>query len=201
MKRHKKLQPFLFLLFAFTILVSFSSVENNKVRYHEIEYTASSVELVKWNISDTLNKAFVKEIIDQLGRTKELRFYNIKHELDWAGSGFWGGPIIKYDYEKNKIIETFFSSENNIANDFKTSEVPYRNIYFLNDENQIVKVKQIYKIDFEFSRESLEQTIKHLKFYEQYTTDDPEPSYDLENVFGYHYAYAKMNGIDPKSKH
>lgn len=181
-------------LIGILILTSFGLQNEPKKLFHKIRFTASSVELEKWNIKDTTGTAFVMETLDNYGRTKELRFYNWKQQLDWAGSGFYGGPIIKYDYEKNRIIETFFSSDNEIANDFETSEVPYRHIYFLNDENQIIDLKQIYKIDFEWTKESFEKTIKHLEFYKHY----PDEGSELNSVFGYSYGYAKMNGINPK---
>ncbi|WP_282124775.1 hypothetical protein [Algibacter mikhailovii] len=183
-------------LIGILILTSLGLQNESKILFHKIRFTASSVELEKWNIKDTIGTAFVMETIDNYGRTKELRFYNWKHQLDWAGSGFYGGPIIKYDYEKNKVIETFFSSDNDIANDFKTSEVPYRHIYLLNEKNQIVDIKRIYKIDFEWTQKNFEETIKHLEFYKQY----PDEGSELNNVFGFDYAYAKMNGINPERK-
>ncbi|WP_299782926.1 hypothetical protein [uncultured Formosa sp.] len=178
------------------ILTSFGLQNEPKILFHKIRFTASSVKLEKWNIKDTIGTEFVMETIDDYGRTKELRFYNWKHQLDWAGSGFYGGPIIKYDYEKNKIIETFFSSDTEIANDFSTSEVPFRFIYYLNSQNSIERTEMKYKMDFKWTKESLEKTIKHLEFYKQYSSEET----DLDQVFGYTYAFAKMNGIEPKTK-
>lgn len=183
----------IFLINGLLILTSFGFIGKQKTLIHKIRFTASSVHLVEWNAADTINTAFVKEIVDEFGRTRELRFYNERHQLDWTGSGFYGGSIIRYDYEASKIIETFFSSDNEIANDFETSEVPYKHIYFLDELNQIVDIKQIYKIDFEWTKESLEKTIKHLDFYKQFSNEGSE----LINVFGYNYAYSKMNGINP----
>lgn len=188
-------KTYLFLLFLLIILVFVSCQEqNSKVVYHKIEFTSSSVELVQLNITDTTNTAFVKETIDDLGRTKELKFYNKKHKLDWAGSGFYGGPIIKYDYKEDQIIETFFSLETEIANDFRTSEIPFRFIYHLNDQNEILSIEMIYKIDFEWTEESLKNTIDHLEFYKQFASDGTA----LNEVFGYTYSIAKMDGINPK---
>lgn len=176
------------------LLFSFEAIAQGTTRYHKIEYTASSVKLVEWNIKDTLNTAFAKETSDALGRTKELRFYNCNHQLQWADSGFYGGSIIKYDYEEGKITETFFSSDSEIANDFKTSEVPYRYIYFLNDKNEITDIKEVYKMDFEWDKGSLEETIKHLEFYKSHI----QQMTDFNSVFGYSYAYAKLNTINPQ---
>lgn len=183
-------------LIGILILTSFGLQNEPKILFHKIRFTASSVELEKWNIKDTTGTAFVMETIDNYGRTKELRFYNYKHELYWAGSGFYGGPIIKFDYFENKIVETFFSADNEIANDFSTSEVPYRFIYYLNGQNEIERTEMKYKMDFEWTKESLEETIKHLELYKQYAFDGS----DLNQVFGYTYAFAKMNGINPKKK-
>lgn len=187
---------YILIIIGLFLVTGFGFQENEKVIFHKINFTASSVELVQWNITDTTNTAFVQETIDNLGRTKELRFYNYRHQLDWAGSGFYGGPIIKYDYLKNQIIETFFSSENEIANDFWTSEVPFRFIYHLNDKSQIIDSEIKYKIEFEWTKESLDKTIKHLEFYKAYTIED----WKLDEIFGYNYAYGKLNGINPELK-
>jgi hypothetical protein len=191
----KKAYPF--LLFHLMALVFAGCQEQDyKEVYHKIEFTSSSVEMVQYNILDTSNTAFVQETIDDLGRTKELKFYNNKHELDWAGSGFYGGPIIKYDYEEDQIIETFFSSETEIANDFRISEVPFRFIYHLDDQNRILRIEMIYKIDFEWTNESLNNTIDHLEFYKQSAFEGTA----LNEVFGYTYSIAKMDGINPRLK-
>ena len=190
------------LKFIFTILIIISSLiscsTEPKVREytHKIEFTASTVELIEWNTKDTIESSYVKEFVDDKGRTIELRFYNFKNELDWTGSGFYGGPIIRYEYEKNKITETYYTSENELAYDFNTSEVPYQQIYFLDDENRIIDIKQIYKIDFELTKESLNTTIEHLEIYKDYTLEN----FELDNVVGYKFAYSKMSGINPELK-
>ena len=191
----KELFKPLFLVFMITSCATVKPYGKNRSLIHKIEFTASSVELINWNTNDTINAAFVREFIDDAGRTKELRFFNSKKELNWAGSGFYGGPIIKYDYQKDKIIETFFSAENELASDFKASEVPYRHIYYLNADDEIIEVKEFYKMDFEWSKESFEQTIKHLEFYKQY----PNEGSELPNVFGYQFAFRKMNGKNPET--
>lgn len=194
-----------FFLGGILILTFLSFSKKNNILYHEISYTATSLHLEKWNITDTTHVSFVKEIVDDQGRTKELRFYNSFHKLDWPGSAFLGGPIIRYDYLDNQIIETFYSADNEIANDFRGSEVPYRHIYFLNEENQIIDYKEIYKIDFELTQESFDETIKHLTFYKnlilEYDSLFTDSSYQFTyTVFGYEYAYAKMNGVNPQGK-
>ncbi|AZQ43973.1 hypothetical protein [Nonlabens ponticola] len=192
----KKFRTSTVIMWLFVILstISCESEKNESKKYHEISFTASNIILEKWNVDSIDSISYVQETIDEKGRVTELRFYNYKHELDWAGSGFYGGPIIRYDYTDQKIIETFFSAENEIANDFQTSEVPYRHVYQLNSDNQIIDIKQYYKIDFEWTDQSFEETIDHLKFYKPYKEDGSE----LKSVFGYNYSHSKMGGIDPR---
>ena len=192
MKRFIGVVPALCILLS---LYSFKADQHSpKIRYHKIQFTASSIELIAWNIEDTTKTAFAKEFIDSEGRTTEIRFYNYAHKLDYAGSGFYGGPIIKYAYEDQKIIETFYKGENEIAHDFRTSEVPYRFIYQLNEKNEIVKIESKYIIEFDWTVESLESSIQHLEFYKKYAEEGSE----LKSVFGYTFSFNKMNGINPE---
>lgn len=48
-------------------------------------------------------------------------------------------------------------------------------------------------MDFDWENESLCNTIKHLEEYKKYNSVVSE----LESVFDFQYAYAKMNGINP----
>jgi hypothetical protein len=187
----KKNYIILFALIAF-LITSFCICYKDKIVFHGVRYTSSDVEITKWFIKDTSNINFVEESIDIWGRTKELRFYDTKHKLNWVGSGYYGGAIVKYDYYDNKIVETFFSSDSEIANDFRTSEVPYRHVYYL-EGSTIKSVSFIYKIDFQWNKESLDSTINHLKFYQKYNSDNSE----LKEVFGYRFASAKYKGINP----
>lgn len=187
-----------FLLLLLVLGISSFTILQDTVRYHKIRYTTTNVILEAYNmsVSDTLKQAFVKEYIDGEGRTRELRFYECNHQLHWPGSGFTGGPIIKYDYKDHKIIETFFVSDSEIANDFATSEVPFQHIYFLNNKNEIIDVEQFYKINFKWNNESLDSASKHLEKYKKFKPDE-DP---LKMVFGYKYAYAKYDGINPVVK-
>ncbi|WP_109299976.1 hypothetical protein [Aquimarina sp. AU474] len=177
-------------------IIGIAQSDSEQIKFHQIKITASSIHPVKFNISDTSNVPFVQEIIDNNGRTQEIRFYNSLHKLTYAGSGFYGGPIIRYDYLDNKIVETYYSGENEIANDFKTSEVPYRSIYHLNENNQIESIEIKYKMEFEWTTNSLDETIKHLELYKKYVSEVSE----LNSVFGYAYASGKLNGENPKRK-
>ncbi|SHI30650.1 hypothetical protein [Aquimarina spongiae] len=189
----------IFLVFMILFLITstgFMQSKDQSIKFHKIEITASSINLVKFNIADTSNTAFVQETIDGNGRTKELKFYNSRHQSTYTGSGFYGGPIIRYNYSNNTIVETFYSDENQIANDFKTSEVPYRFIYHLDDAKNIKSIEKKYIMEFEWTLESLNETVKHLEVYKKYAFEGSE----LKDVFGYNYAVGKLNGISPMKK-
>lgn len=163
-------------------------------KYHRIEITSSSVHVVEWNIEDTVNVAFVSEEIDSKGRTKELRFYNSNHELSYTGSGFYGGPIIRYVYLEDRIVETFYSREGEVAHDFRYSEVPYRFIYYLNNRNGIRTIDRKYTIDISWDNEDLQEVIDALEEYKFYSSEGSE----LNSVFGYRFSTAKLGGIAPQ---
>lgn len=167
---------------------------NKPRRFHAIEVTASSIYIKDWNTGDTTNTSYVMELTDWQGRTKELRFYNSRHQLTYTGSGFYGGPIIRYDYVGNKIIETFYSEENELAHDFRHSEVPYRFVYHLNQHMEIDSIERKYKLEVEWNKEDLDEAID---FLEEYKTFASEGS-PLYTVFGYQFAFDKMGGVDPK---
>ncbi len=185
---------FLFtLILLILVFLRFSQKSEAAVVFHQIEFSATSVELIKLDVADTSNIPFIKETIDNYGRTVELRFYNSRHQLTYPGSGFYGGPIIAYNYQDNQILETFYSDENQIANDFRTSEVPYRFIYNLDDSKNIKSIEKKYIMEFEWSNESIKEAINHLEFYRKFDFEGSE----LKSVFGYSYALGKMNGIAP----
>ena len=176
--------------------ISCSSQEKgrkNNPFIHKVKGTATSIEMIEFNTKERHNITYVTETVDSMGRVSELRFYNSMDELTYAGSGFLGGPIIRYEYLENKIIETFFETETTIAHDFCCSEVPYRHIYYLNKENHITEIDFLHKMDFEWNNESLQETIKNLKLYKEFESHDTR----LNHVFGYQFSYAKMNRVNP----
>ena len=165
-----------------------------KELFHKIEFTASSVELLKWNINSTKGISFVKETIDKKGRTTELRFFDHNGNLSWVGAAI-GAPIIKYEYLDNKIIETFYLNENSSTYDFYESELPYKQVYLLDDNKNIIDCEIKYNIEFNWSKNDIERVTNHLENYKNYTQED---DCNLEEITGYNFAYAKFNRTNPK---
>ena len=168
------------------------------IRFHEIRFTASSIELIELNVNDIKSKSYVKEFIDSIGRTKRLEFYNHKGHLDYPGSGYYGGPIIKYHYEPKTIIETAYISDIDLANDFMFSEVPNQIIYDLNNSGEIENTSFSYKVEFNMDKEKLDKIIENFKLYQNLIPETGMESYPMDSVFGYQFASGKLKGINPK---
>ena len=188
------------ILFILLILTSCTEAKVDNIRYHEIEFTSSSVQLIEYNIEDFRGKNYVKEYIDSLGRTKRLEFYNANGHLDYPGSGYYGGPIIKYHYETKVITETAYTSDIDLANDFLHSEVPNQIIYYLNDNNEIEESTFRYKVEFIMKKEYLSEIIQQFELYKNLIPNSGMEGYLMDSIFGYQFASAKLNGINPKSQ-
>ena len=180
------------------IFLSCNKEDEKRIKYHEIEITASSINLLEKNITDKDNRSYVKEFIDSLGRTKRLEFYNSRGQLDYPGSGYYGGPIIKYHYEPNSITETAYTSDIDLANDFQTSEVPNQIIYYLNDNNEINKTVFRYKIEFNMEENQIDEIIQNLELYKDLIPNSGLESRQMDSIFGYQFATAKLDGVNPK---
>jgi hypothetical protein len=96
----------------------------------------------------------------------------------------------------NKIIENYFIQDTGKTNDFMDSEVPYKTIYYLNDNDEIIKTESKYMIDFVLNQENIDAIIEHLKIYKNYTSglSSGKPF----EIFGFSFALSKLNGINPK---
>lgn len=172
------------------------SLKNIYEKTHLINITDQKIEIIKWESEDTLNKAYVHEQIDEEGRTKSLHFYNEKHELEYAEEDYWGSPIIKYTYEPNRIIESFFKNHAEHRGDFRYYEKPFQIVYHISADNQIVDIDVKYKFEFEWKEEQIKEALKILeKAKEQSPEND---SKGINAVIGYNYAKAKYKGVHPK---
>ena len=188
------------ILIIFIILTSCTERQVDDIRYHEIRFTTSSIELIELNTKEIKGKNYVKELVDSIGRTKQLEFYNTKGHLDYPGSGYYGGPIIKYHYEPKVITETAYTSDIDLANDFMYSEVPNQIIYYLNNDNEITESTFRYKVEFTMEKEVLTKIIENFELYNNLIPETGMESYLMDSVFGYQFASAKLNGINPKNK-
>jgi len=186
------------ILIIFIILNSCTETKVDDIRYHEIMFTASSIELIQLNIKEIKGKNYVKELVDSIGRTKQLEFYNTNGHLDYPGSGYYGGPIIKYHYEPKSIIETAYISDIDLANDFMFSEVPNQIVYDLNNSGEIENTTFRYKVEFNLDKEQIDKIIENFKLYRNLIPETGMESYTMDSVFGYQFASGKLKGFNPK---
>ena len=178
----------LITLLVFTYLTC-SLLGQEKIIFHKFGSTASSWEILEWNISDTSNsRGILKETIDRNSRVIELEFLNVKAHLCYLATR------IKYSYYENKIIEDlFFDSIPLIANE---CEMNYRSIYHLKD-NYIEKVETFFRFDtINYSAREIEEIKKYIQEHKMSICDD---STNTEIEYYYH-SYAKLNGIYPVNK-
>lgn len=134
----------LFILFLLICLSDFAQTKS----YHEYHPTASDNEVIKWNISKDsikLVRWYIEETTDKFSRVVELRF--LKNGKLRANTLCYLPDIVKYFYpDKKTIIETFYSSNYTPVNSLEC-EAPYKIIYKLNDNFQIIKARVKFHFD------------------------------------------------------
>ena len=108
----------------------------NKVLYHSYSPTASSWDIIEWNVSDTSdNKWLLKETLDSQGRVVELEFLKDGNLID-DPLCYLANRVI-FEYNENQIIETLYhSNQQLLATD---CEMHYRTIYHLDKNGFISK--------------------------------------------------------------
>ena len=175
-----------------TLLFSFNQ-ENHTVLFHEYSPTASSWNIIKWNIEDTSNVRFIlEETIDQNGRVTELRFLEngeiISDPLCYLATR------VTFEYEGNSIIETLYHSNDLLL---KTEcEMHYKTVYHLNSED-IERVEAFYEFDtINVPEEIIIEIKKNIPEYSNYLCSD---SINTEVDYYYH-SFSKMNGIYPVNR-
>ena len=162
------------------------------VLFHSYHQTASRWDIEEWNIQDTTEFSYVlKETIDNEGRVKQLEFLE-KGKL--SGHLCYLANRVTFEYEKNKIIETLYSGDEELlATD---CEMHYKTIYHLDIEKYIVKIECYAKYDFS-GLDSME--IKQWrKWVPEYSVQIADSS--ILQVDYYYYSFAKLNGVYPVSK-
>ena len=164
-----------------------------KTIFHEYIQTASSWDIIKWNLKDTSNVIWtLKEIIDEKGRVKELNF--LENGKIIHGNLCYLANRVTYEYKKGKIIENLFQDEEElVATD---CEMPYKSIYYLDSSNYIYKIERFAKYNFsEMDSTEIKQWKEWVPEFSVSTPDSTQFEIDY-----YYHSYAKMNGIYPISR-
>ncbi len=178
------------------LLISLSGLVQGqeKVLYHSYIPTASSWDVIEWNVSDTSNKEWlIKETVDKQGRVIELKFLKdgklIKDILCYLANR------VTFDYTENKIIETLYYFDNELlATD---CEMHYRTIYHLDNQGYITKMESFAKYDFKgIDKSEIEKWKEWVP--EHFEVTDSAGLY-LQIAY-YYFSYAKMNEIYPVNR-
>jgi hypothetical protein len=177
----------------FFILLTIGAHGQEKVIYHEYSETASSWDIIRWNLTDTTNVIWkVKEIDDEKGRVKELDF--LKNGALVDDYLCYLANRVTYEYKKQEIIERFFHEDQELL--ATECEMPFKKIYHLDNQNFITKTEVFAKYDFAGMDSS--QIKQWKEWVSAYKVEIPD-SEPLE-VDYYEYSFAKMNGIYPVSR-
>lgn len=162
--------------------------------YHSYIPTASSWDIIKWNVKDTINiPCILKETVDNQGRVKQLEF--LKNGKLIGDILCYLANKVTFEYNSNKIIETLYQgNEVPLATD---CEMYYKTVYYLDVDGFITKTESFAKYDFS---KSSKLEIKQLKeWVPEYVAKLAENETNLEIDYYYH-SFAKMNGIYPVQK-
>jgi len=117
----------------------------DKVLFHEYSPTASSWNIIRWNLTDTSNVIWIlKEVVDEKERVIELEFLK---------NGKLNGDIlcylpnrVTYNYNDDQIIETLY--QDNDEMEATDCEIPYKSIYHLDSLGYILKIETFSKYNF-----------------------------------------------------
>jgi hypothetical protein len=165
-----------------------------KVLFHSYIPTASSWDILEWNVSDTSDtKWHLKETLDNQGRVIELEFLKDGKLVD--------DPLcylanrITFEYNQNQIIETLYHFNQEIYT--TDCEMYYKTIYHLDKKGFITKRESFAKYDFDGLEKSEIEKLK--KFVPEHAVMTDSIGTNLEVEYYYH-SFAKMNGIYPVNK-
>lgn len=175
------------------ILLSKINYSQDKVFFHEYTPTASSWNVIEWNIQDTANVIWaIKETVDPEGRVTELQFLKkgslISNYLCYLPNR------VTYEYIEGQIIETLFSFDQPLT--ATDCEMNFKAVYHLDNENYINKIEYFSKYDF--SGLDSAEIIQWKIWVPEYSFITPD-SAQLQVAYYYH-SYAKMRGLFPVSR-
>lgn len=164
----------------------------DKVLFHEYSPTASSWNILEWNVPDTTGKVWIlKETVDKEGRVVELAFLEngqlVSDPLCYLANR------VTFSYEDGKIIETLFLGRNYLlATD---CEMPYKTIYHLDKSDHIEKLEAFAEFDYtQFDSATIAQLKEWIPEHKVTKATDSPLQVDY-----YYHSFAKMNGIYPVS--
>ncbi len=173
-----------YLLF---LALFFSPVK--KTYYHSWVDGGASPVIEEWNIQlNDSTKYYIIEISDSLNRVVEIRFMN--RDSLFFKHMFIEAPLIKYSYEKHKIVETRFQSENEYV-DGTMAGLPYQTTYFLDNNKDIINMSYKYYVDT-----SMHKDINYKEEMEWFKNNPP----GITRVWYYYYTISRYNGIVPQKK-
>jgi hypothetical protein len=164
------------------------------VLYHSYTATASSWDIIKWNVKDTINIPYIlQETVDNNGRVKKLEF--LKNGKLIGDILCYLANKVTFEYNSNKIIETLYQgNEVPLATD---CEMYYKTIYYLDADGFITKTESFAKYDF--SKSSKLEITQLQESVPEYVVKLAENETDMQINYYYH-SFAKMNGIYPVQK-
>jgi hypothetical protein len=165
-----------------------------KIIHHEYSLTASSWNVLEWNVKNPNEKrCVIRETLDSKGRVTMLEFLK-DGKLITDNLCYLANKVV-FEYGQNQIIETLYNSEKQLlATD---CEMWYKSIYHLNKENNIEKIERFSKYDFtNISPDEIEKW--KTEWAPAHRIEKPDSTM-LQIEYFYH-SFGKMSGIYPVSK-
>jgi len=161
------------------------------ILFHEYSSTASSFDIISWNIDTTSYPSYLRETVDQEGRVTKLEF--LVDGKFRENSLCYLANLVLYQYEPDRIIEKKFYNEK-----LKMSMecAAWKTEYCISN-GYISKVINHFDMDsIYYSKELISQANKDLEPYKQILATD---SINLAVEYYYH-SFAKLNGYYPTNK-
>ena len=180
------------------ILLTFTnckSIGQEKVLYHEYSPTASSWNVLEWNVKNPKDKRWIiRETLDNKGRVILLEF--LKNGELITDNLCYLANRVEFEYLENQIIETLYDSDQELlATD---CEMWYKSVHYLNKDNQIERIERFSKYDFtNISKDEIEKW--KTEWAPELRIEKPDSETMLQVDYFYH-SFGKMNGIYPVSE-
>ncbi|MFD0975400.1 hypothetical protein [Salinimicrobium gaetbulicola] len=182
------------IILIFLIFLSLKVNGQEKIIFHEFSPTASSWNILKWNIKNQNEKRWVvKETVDSIGRVIKLEFLKdgeiIPDPLCYLASK------VTFEYKQNQVIERLYHDNNEIL--ATECENWFKSIYHLNSQNKIEKIERFSKYDFT-NIDSTKIEKWKTDWAPEYIIETPDSS--MLQIEYYYHSFAKMGGIYPVSE-